>query len=87
MRLKDFGKRLTTREREDFCRLAETSSAYLSQCMSGHRRPSSTMAQMYVRASKQLFPDSPEKWLTLEGLRPDIWGRRAAALLEAAPDD
>lgn len=77
MDLADFAGTLSPKQRTEFCRLAGTNKAYLSQLIGGHRKASINMAKSLVAASRKLFPDDSRRWLTLAGVRPDIWGQAA----------
>ena len=79
MDIKTFAQALTADQRQKLVKLAGTNTAYFSQISNGHRQASSDLARELVRASKQLFPDDDERWLTLHGVRPDIWKQDEAA--------
>lgn len=78
MDIQSFAQDLEPAERAQFCKLAGTNSAYLSQLVSGHRNASPDLARRLVKASRELFETSPERWLTLSGVRKDIWSGDAA---------
>lgn len=80
MDIKTFAQALTAEERQKLVKLAGTNTAYFSQISNGHRQASSDLAQQLVRASKQIFPDNDERWLTLHGVRPDIWQQDQAEI-------
>lgn len=77
MDLKTFVDGLNPEQRREFCGLAGTSPAYLSQLVNGHRQASTKLSKELVRASRRMFPGESDSWLTLGGVRPDIWGAAA----------
>ena len=79
MDIKSFADRLQPEQRKAFVKLAGTNLAYFSQIANGHRRASTELARRFVDASQQIFEDEPESWLTLNGIRPDIWTTNEAA--------
>jgi DNA-binding transcriptional regulator YdaS (Cro superfamily) len=79
MDLGTFTEKLAPEEKERFCRLAGTNRAYLSQLVHGHRMASPKKARALVRASQRMFPSDRSAWLTLSGVRPDLWEKAAAA--------
>ncbi len=64
--LRDWLAKASTEERESLAKEARTSVAYLWQLAGGHRRAS-------LKLAKKLQDASGGK-LTIEGLRPDIFG-------------
>lgn len=76
MNLKKWLKGTTSNEREEVCRLADTKVRYLFQLSCGHRLASPKLTQKLVYASAVVTPD---RRLTLDGIRPDIWGGGASA--------
>lgn len=60
-----------TDQREAVAKKAETSVAYLWQLSGGHRKASLELAKRLQDASK--------KQLTIEGLRPDVFGEKSVA--------
>jgi len=58
-------------ERRIVCDAAGTSPVYLFQLSGGHRTPSVSLTKKLVRASAIHTPD---RTLSLKGLRPDVWG-------------
>ncbi len=79
MDIKTFADALTPEQRQKLVRIAGTNAAYFSQIANGHRQASSDLARKLVHASKQIFSDNDEQWLTLHGVRPDIWKQDEAA--------
>lgn len=75
MDMKRWLKSTTPIEREAVANIAETKSDYLNQLAGRHRRPSIKLTQRLVTASEACTPDRP---LTLSGLRPDIWDSSVA---------
>lgn len=69
MDLKQYLSELTPEQRQDLAERAGTSPAYLVQLAGAHRKPSPAMARALVEASNNK--------LSLENLRPDIWGEVA----------
>lgn len=69
MLIKELMSLMTEAERHDFARRAGTTVNYLWLLSGGQRRPSPKLAKKLVDADRRL---------TLEKLRPDIWGQRAA---------
>ncbi|MCE3025758.1 hypothetical protein [Salinicola sp. DM10] len=69
--LQDWLKRTTAEERETLAANAGTSVGYIWQLAGGHRKASLGMAKRLQEAS---FGE-----LTIQGLRPDIFGDQKAA--------
>jgi len=65
MDIKTFLKRATPHERQQFAEAAETSVAYLYQIAGKHKLPGAKLCRRLVKANPLL---------TLQELRPDIWG-------------
>lgn len=65
MNLKNFNRALDREQREQFLELTGTTQNYLWQITGGHRRPSLRLLCTLVAASKALFPDRRERWLSL----------------------
>ena len=80
MNLNDFVERLSPEEKGQFVCLADTNRAYLSQLVHGHRRASPGLARAMVNASLLMFAADSERWLTLDGVRPDLWSQPEAAV-------
>ena len=78
MNIKKWLKGATTEERNEVCRLAGTKVTYLFQVSCGHRTASPTLTRKLVNASAVVTPD---RRLTLHGVRPDIWDGEVAASL------
>ena len=79
MDIRSFAQKLEPKQRQKFVEIAGTNSAYLSQVSNGHRKAGTDLAKKMVDASKEIFPNQPEFWLTLSGIRPDIWPSDEAA--------
>ena len=79
MDIQEFIDGLDTAEKAQFAELAGTSTAYLYQLAKGIRKAGHDLAKTLVEASRQMFPTQADRWLTLSGVRPDIWGSDAAA--------
>lgn len=77
--IRSFIEAIDSDQRQEFADRAGTNTAYLSQLASGHRKASTSLARRLVQASMQVFPGEPEQWLTLDGIRPDIWTPDEAA--------
>ena len=77
MNIRSFTQNLEPDQRQEFVNQVGTNSAYLSQVSSGFRKASISLARKMVEASETLFPSEPERWLTLSGIRPDIWDEAA----------
>lgn len=72
MNIRDFLSTLTPEQREAFATRAGTKASYFPQLMmDDHRKPSVKLARRLVDAS--------DGALTLEELRPDVWGDTQAA--------
>ena len=78
MDIKSFAQSLDPGERHTFVEKAGTNAAYLSQVANGHRKAGTDLAHKMVEASRDLFPNEPDRWLTLAGVRPDVWKEEAA---------
>jgi hypothetical protein len=70
MKLIDVWTALPPEGKHALAAAADTTYIYMSQCAGGHRKPS-------VRLCRSLVAADPR--LTLEELRPDIWGERVSA--------
>jgi hypothetical protein len=70
MNLAAYLDELTIQERLAFAAKANTTDGYLAQLKGGHRIPSPRLARRLVNASNGR--------LSLERLRPDLWGPKAA---------
>ena len=68
--LSEYLDSLTPNDRRTFARRAKTTDGYLAQLKGHFRTPSTALAKRLVAAS--------EGKLSLELLRPDVWGPRAA---------
>ncbi len=75
MNMKIWMKKASQEQRDALAAEANTSVGYLWQLAGGHRRAGVDMAKALVKASIKVTPDSA---LTLDGLRPDIWGLQVA---------
>jgi len=79
MDIRSFTHELNPEQRAAFVEKSGTSTAYLSQLVGGHRKASANLARKMVAASRDLFPRETSRWLTLHGIRPDIWTPDEAA--------
>ena len=70
---------LDAEQKRDFANRTGTTVKYLIQLAAGHRRTGQKLAKRFVKESRKMFPDDSSRWLTLAGIRPDIWGEDAAA--------
>lgn len=75
MDAKQWSKSTSKDEKEAVCDLVGTSRPYISQIANGVRQPSVELSKALVEASAKVTPD---RALTLGGLRPDIWGSSVA---------
>lgn len=79
MDIRSFANELSPDQRREFVKLAGTNTAYFSQVANGHRSASPELARKFVDASQKIFTEQPDLWLTLSGIRPDIWSPDEAA--------
>lgn len=70
MNIKDYLNTLTPNQRNEFARRAGTKPSHLPQLKGGHSKPSVKLSRELVEASNGA--------LTLEELRPDVWGVQVA---------
>lgn len=75
MNLKNWMKKTDSAQRQRLADCADTSVGYLWQLAGGHRKPGVETAKALVKASQRVTPTAP---MTLDALRPDIWGERVA---------